>query len=156
MPFGSTIHNGGDKKMSVMLMILIVIILLLVLFGWIWHSLGSIEKPTKFACIIGGLVVVFIVTFVIYNISKIGITYENKESMKLVQNVFVSLFTIINSYIILPYVFKKLEQINNDEIQTKQLKKSIIILVIIILIVGIFESSYLGSIQEGILSMMSK
>ena len=31
-----------------------------------------------------------------------------------------------------------------------------IILAIIILILGIFESSYLGSIQQGILNMMSK
>ena len=92
----------------------------------------------------------------LYNISKIGIVYENKEAMKLIQNVFVSLFTIINSYIILPYVFRKLDQINNEEIEKEQLKKSIIILVIIILAMGIFESSYLGSIQQEILSMMSK
>ena len=135
---------------------LIEIILLLVLLGWTWHSLGNIEKPTKIACIIGGLVVVYIITLVIYNISKIGIVYENKEAMKLIQNVFVSLFTIINSYIILPYVFRKLDQINNEEIEKEQLKKSIIILVIIILVMGIFESSYLGSIQQEILSMMSK
>ena len=144
------------KDMAVVIISLIVIILLLVLFGWTWHSLGNIEKSTKIACIIGGLIVVFIITFVIYNISKIGITYENKEAMKLIQNVFVALFTIINGYIILPYVFKKLDQKNNDEIEKGQLKKSIIILVIIILIVGIFESSYLGSIQQGILSMMNK
>lgn len=142
--------------MAVVIMILIVTILLLVLLGWTWHSLGNIEKPTKIACIIGGLVVVYIITLVIYNISKIGITYDNKETMKLIQNVFVALFTIINSYIILPYVFKKLDQINNDEIEKEQLKKSIIILVVIILIVGIFESSYLGNIQQGILSMISK
>lgn len=142
--------------MAVVIMSLIVIILLLVLFGWTWHSLGSIEKTTKIACIIGGLIVVFIITFVIYNISKIGITYENKEAMKLIRNVFVSLFTIVNSYVILPYSFRKLDQINNDEIEKEHLIKSIIILAIIILILGIFESSYLGSIQQGILNMMSK
>ena len=142
--------------MTIVIMSLIVIILLLVLFGWTWHSLGSIEKTTKIACIIGGLVVVFIITFVVYNISKIGITYENKEAMKLIRNVFVSLFTIVNSYVILPYSFRKLDQINNDEIEKEHLIKSIIILAIIILILGIFESSYLGSIQQGILSMMSK
>ena len=142
--------------MAVVIISLIVIILLLVLFGWTWHSLGSIEKTTKIACIIGGLIVVFIITFVIYNISKIGITYENKEAMKLIRNVFVSLFTIVNSYVILPYSFRKLDKINNDEIEKEHLIKSIIILAIIILILGIFESSYLGSIQQGILSMMSK
>ena len=141
--------------MAVVIMSLIVIILLLVLLGWTWHSLGNIEKPTKIACIIGGILIVYIITLVIYNISKMGIVYENKEAMKLIQNVFVSLFTIINGYIILPFVFRKLDQINNEELEKEQLKKSIIILVIILLILGIFESSYLGNIQQGILSMMS-
>ena len=137
------------------IIISIIVILFLVLLAWTWNSLGNIEKSTKCACIVGGLVVVYIITFIIYNISKIGITYENKEAMRLIQTVFVSLFTIINGYIILPYVFKKLEQINNEEIEKEKLKKSIIILLIIILIVGIFESSYLGNIQQGILSMMN-
>ena len=136
--------------------ILIVVILLLVLLGWMWHSLGSIEKSTKCVCIVGGLIVVYIITFIIYNISKIGITYENKETMKLIQTVFVSLFTIINGYIILPYAFKKLEQINNEEIEKEKLNRSIIILLIVILILCIFESLYLGNIQQGILSMMNK
>ena len=135
--------------------ILIVVILFLVLLRWMWHSLGTIEKSTKCVCIVGGLVIVYIITFIIYNISKIGITYENEEAMKLVQTVFVSLFTIINGYIILPYVFKKLDQINNEEIEKETLKKSIIILLVIILILGIFEKSYFGSIQQGILNIMN-
>ena len=140
--------------MAVMVIGLIVIILFLVLIGWTWHSLGNIEKTTKCICIVGGIVIVYIITLIIYNISKIGITYENKETMKLIQNVYVSLFTIINGYIILPYVFKKLDQINNDEIEKESLKKSVLILLIIILILGVFESSYLGNVQQGILSMM--
>ena len=134
----------------------IIVILLLILLGWTWHNLGSIEKPTKCACIVGGLIVVYIITFIIYNISKIGISYENKEAMKLIQTVFVSLFTIINGYIILPYVFKKLDQINNDEIEKQKLNRSIIILLIIILIVCIFECSYFGNIQQGIINMVNK
>ena len=136
--------------------ILIVVILLLVLLGWTWHSLGGIKKSTKYACIVGGLIVVYIITFIIYNISKIGITYENREVMKIIRTVFVSLFTIINGYIILPYAFKKLDQINNEEIEKEKLKKSIIILLIIIFIIGMLESSYLRNIQQGILSMMNK
>lgn len=135
---------------------LIVVILFIVLLRWMWHSLGGIQKSTKCACMVGGLVVVYIITFVIFNISKIGITYENKEAMKLIQTIFVLLFTIINGYVILPYVFKKLEQVNNEEIDREKLNRSIIILLIIILIVGIFEISYLGNIQQGILNMIKR
>ena len=54
----------------------------------------------------------------------------------------------------LPYIFKKLDQINNDEIEKEKLKKSIIILIIIVVIVGIVEVSYLNNIQQGILVML--
>ena len=134
----------------------IIVALFFILLGWTWHSLGNVEKTTKCACIVGGIVVIYIMTFIIYNISKIGITYENKEAMKLIQTVFVSIFTIINGYITLPYVFRKLDQINNDEIEKQKLNRSIIILLIIILVVSIFECLYLGNIQQGILNMVNK
>ena len=138
------------------IIILIIVILFFVLLGWTWHNLGNINKTTKCNCIVGGLVVVYIITFIIYNISKIGITYENKDTMKIIQTVFVVIFTIINGYIILPYAFKKIEQIYNDEIEKNTLIKSIIILVVIIFMIGIFECSYLGSVQKGILNMITK
>lgn len=135
---------------------IIIGILFLVLLKWMWHSLGSIEKPTKIACMVGGVVVVYILTFIIYNISKIGITYEDKEVMNVIRTVFVILFTIINGYVILPYVFRKLDQINNGEIEKETLTKSIIILLGIILIIAIFEKTYLGNMQQGIIEMMNK
>ena len=136
------------------LIIGIIIILLLVLLGWTWHNLGTIENKTKVICIVVGLVIVYIITFVIFSISKIGINYEDKEVLKTVQTIFVILFTIINGYILLPYIFKKLEQIDNDEIKKEKLIKGIVILVILFIFVAIFEISYLGKIQSGILNMI--
>lgn len=136
------------------LIIGIIIILLLVLLGWTWHNLGTIENKTKVICIVVGLVIVYIITFVIFSISKIGINYEDKEVLKTVQTIFVILFTIINGYILLPYIFKKLEQIDNDEIKKEKLIKGIVILVILFIFVAIFEVSYLGKIQIGILNMI--
>lgn len=136
--------------------LIIIFILLLVLLSWSWHSLGDIEKKTKVAIIVGGLVIVYLITFVIFSISKIGIDYQNKDAMKLIQTIFVMLFTIVNGYIILPYVFKKLNQINNEEIEKEKIIRSLIILAIIFIIIAIFEVSYLGNMQNGILEMMKK
>lgn len=136
--------------------LIIILILLLVLLSWSWYSLGDIEKKTKVAIIVGGLVIVYLITFVIFSISKIGIDYQNKDAMKLIQTIFVMLFTIVNGYIILPYVFKKLNQINNEEIEKEKIIKSLIILAIIFIIIAIFEVSYLGNMQNGILEMMKK
>ena len=136
--------------------ITIMIVLFLVLIGWAWTSLGSIETKTKIICMICGITAVYIITFIIYNISKIGITYENQQVMKTIRNVFVILFTIINGYITLPYTFKKLEQIDNEEMDKETLTKSIIILLIIIVILAIFEVLYLGNSQQTILNMIKK
>ncbi len=136
--------------------LIIILILLLVLLSWSWHSLGDIEKKTKVAIIVGGLVIVYLITFVIFSISKIGIDYKNKDAMKLIQTIFVMLFTIVNGYVILPYVFKKLNQINNEEIEKEKIIRSLIILAIIFIIIAIFEVSYLGNMQNGILEMMKK
>lgn len=136
--------------------LIIILILLLVLLSWSWHSLGDIEKKTKIAIIVGGLVIVYLITFVIFSISKIGIDYKNKDAMKLIQTIFVMLFTIVNGYVILPYVFKKLKQINNEEIEKEKIIRSLIILAIIFIIIAIFEVSYLGNMQNGILEMMKK
>lgn len=134
----------------------IMIVLFLVLIGWTWSSLGNIETKTKIICLICGLIATYIITFIIYNISKIGIIYENQEVMKTIRTVFVILFTIINGYIILPYIFKKLELINNKEMDKEKLTKSLIILLIIIVILAIFEILYLGNSQQTILNMIKK
>ena len=133
--------------------LIIIAILFLVLLGWSWNSLGSIDKKEKIKYIIIGLVLTYLLTFIIYAISKIGIQYDNKEAMKMIRTVFVLLFTIVNGYILLPYSFKKIEKIKNEEIEEEKLKRSIIILLIIIVMLLIFESIYLGNLQQGILKM---
>ena len=133
--------------------LIIIAILFLVLLGWSWNSLGSIDKKEKIKYIIIGLVLTYLLTFIIYAISKIGIRYDNKETMKMIRTVFVLLFAIVNGYILLPYSFKKIEKIKNEEIEEEKLKRSIIILLIIIVMLLIFESIYLGNLQQGILKM---
>ena len=133
--------------------LIIIAILFLVLLGWSWNSLGSIDKKEKIKYIIIGLVLTYLLTLIIYAISKMGIQYDNKEAMKMIRTVFVLLFAIVNGYILLPYSFKKIEKIKNKEIEEDKLKRSIIILLIIIVLLLIFESIYLGDLQQGILKM---
>ena len=94
----------------------IMIVLFLVLIGWTWSSLGNIETKTKIICMVCGIIATYIITFIIYNISKIGITYENQEAMKTIRTVFVILFTI---YEILSLMF--LFIINNSIYQLKEM-----------------------------------
>lgn len=131
---------------------IILAILFIILLRWTWHSLGEIEKNTKVKSIIIGVIIIYIITLIVYLISKIGITYENKEAGNMLQTVFVILFTSINGYIILPYAFKKLNQINNDEINKEKFKKSFIKLSVIIIVLCVIEIFYFKGIQQGILN----
>ncbi len=132
---------------------IIIAIMFLNLIALIWSKLGNIDNKTKTISIIIGIVMVYIITFIIFNISKIGIIYEDPKVMKNIRSVFVMLFTIINSYALLPYFFKKINQINNDEIQKNEFQRSLIILLIIIVTLFIFESIYFGNTQQRILAM---
>ena len=128
----------------------------LVLLGWTWSSLEDIEKTKKIEYIIVGFVVVYIITIIIYQISKIGISYENREIMKAIHNILVLVFSIVNGYILLPYIFKKIVQIQNDEIDDKKFKKSIVILIAVIIILTIIESNYLANAQNETLQIIDR
>ena len=136
--------------------ICIIIVMFLVLLGWTWSSLEDIEKTKKIEYIIVGFVVVYIITIIIYQISKIGISYENREIMKAIQNILVLVFSIVNGYILLPYIFKKIVQIQNDDIDDKKFKKSIVILIAVIIILTIIESNYLANAQNETLQIIDR
>ena len=61
------------------------IVIYFVFFAWTWQSLGFIEKPKKVAFIIIGTVVMFVITLVIFQISKGNIQYQNVEMEKSVR-----------------------------------------------------------------------
>lgn len=132
----------------------IILILFLVLIKWTWHNLGSIEKNKKIAYIIVGILLTFILTSIIYNISKIGITYTDEGVMNTIRNILVIVFTIVNGYILLPYIFKIIDKVNNEEIQKDQLKKKVLLIIVIFIIVLIIEKNYLNNTQLGILQIM--
>lgn len=135
------------------IIISIIAIMIVILIGWTWSSLGNINKKQKIIYIICGIVVVYIFTSIIYGISKIGIIYESQEAKYLIQRIFVLIFTIINGYLLLPYIFRKIDGINNNEIQKETLYKSIKKIIIAIIILFIIEIIYFKNIQNGILKM---
>ena len=132
---------------------LITLIFLLVLLKWLWHNLGEVEKEKKIIFIIAGTTIMFLYTLLIYNISKKGIQYETEEVMNYIKTPLLFLFGVVNGIIILPYVFKKIEKIYNDDIEKKEFHRAIAIVLIIICFLSIFETNYLKTTQQGILNM---
>ena len=65
------------------IIILVAIVIYAILITWIWKSLGYIEKSKKILYIAVGLLIMYIITLIIFNISKNGKTYQNIESEKI-------------------------------------------------------------------------
>ena len=81
-----------------MTLILIGAILIFVVsMIWMWHNLGNIEKPRKVAFIIIGLLIMYVLTVILYNMCSSHITYPSDEIQKTVSNTLILVFTGLNA-----------------------------------------------------------
>ncbi|MCI8411384.1 MAG: hypothetical protein HFJ40_02885 [Clostridia bacterium] len=135
------------------IIIIIIIAIYIILISWIWQSMRDIDRTKKVVFIAIGIFVVFLITLIIFNISKTGINYQNDDSKKVVRNILVSVFTGINSLIIMPYISKLLNKVHENEIEKETFSKRVVIILIVFLICMFFECGYLKDTQEGILKI---
>ena len=132
--------------------IIVIIILYLVVIAWSWSSLEDTEKPKKLLIIFAGIVVVFLITQMVFSISKDGVTYERLDIEKSVRQLIVLLFTGLNS-LVLPFLSKNFKRRENGEIEANVFKVRMIIILVVFLICLFLECGYMTSIQEGILKV---
>lgn len=133
--------------------IMIALVIYFVLIAWTWHSLGFIEKNKKVTFILIGIILMYLITLIIFQITKSGIQYPNIEMQKKVQNVLVSIFAGINGIIVMPQIGKLLEKIKEDEIKREELTKKLVILLVLFGICVLIEVGYLKDTQQGILKI---
>lgn len=134
------------------LVIFITILIYLILIVWTWHNLGFIEKPKKIAFIIIGIILTYLITQIIFQISKGNITYPNDAIAGDIRNILVAIFSGINGLILMPIIAKNLDKINEDEIEKEVVSKRFIIIFVIFIICTFIECGYMKTTQEGILN----
>ena len=134
------------------LIIIGIIIIYLLVVIWTWTSLEDIEKKSKILIIFIGIIVVFLVTQIVFSISKNGIVYGNEDIEKSISIVIMLLFTGINS-LLLPFLGRNLKRRADGEIDNNILKLRIIIILVIFLMCLFLECGYMKDIQEGILNI---
>ena len=136
---------------------LVTIGIMIILFFWTKNNIKSIEDTNLVIKMISIVVIgVIITTLIIFGISKIGITYPNKQIYKEVKKVALLLFIPINGLICLPQIAKIVGNIEDKEIENEKIKKRIIILGVLIFIAIIFEIGYLKDFQNGIIQLLNK
>ena len=138
------------------LIIIGVILIFVISIVWTWHNLGNIEKPRKVAFIIIGLLITYLVTMLLYNLSNPDITYPSEEIQKTVANTLILVFTGLNALIFLPLIANVLDKILEEEIEKTQAKRRIIIILVIFVVCIFVEKGYLESTQEGIMNIYNE
>ena len=133
------------------IIILVSIIIFVILITWCWHNLGKIEKGKKIVYIILGLILIYVITSIVFGISKNNIEYPNVDIKNTIANMLILIFTGLNGLIVMPYIARQIDRINEKEINKQNFTKKIIIFAIIFLICLIFECGYLADTQKGII-----
>ena len=127
-----------------------IIIIYLLVIAWSWNSLEETETPKKLLVIFAGIVAVFLITQIVFSMSKSGVNYENNDIEKSVGQVIVLLFTGVNSLVI-PFITRTFKKKENGEIEDNVFKVRMIIICVIFLICLFLECGYMTDTQEGIL-----
>ena len=126
---------------------LIIIVIYLISIAAIWTSLENEGKTKKISIIIIGILAMFLITNIIFNISKSTINYENIELQKNMRQIILWLFTGLNS-LFLPVTIRNIVKTKNGEQYENALKVKILVLAIIFILVMILECGYIKDIQE--------
>ena len=87
--------------------IITAMIVYFILIAWTWQSLGSIENTKKVVMIVIGIILVYGITWIIFQTTKEGIDYQNIEMQNSVQNMLVAIFSGINGMIVMPQMARK-------------------------------------------------
>jgi len=132
------------------------IVIFAILIKWVLHNMSSLENKTKAIYLVAGIIVVSVISFILFNISKGGVTYPNEEVFKQIRKMLLLLFIPMNGLVILPYLASIIEKVKLEEIESEELKKKIIIFAIILIVAVIFECKYLTNSQLGILAFYHK
>ena len=130
----------------------ISIILFLVLSIIIYNGLNGMNQKKKIIIFFIEIIVCFVFTTILFNLSSIGIEYLNSKNKGIAMRTLVAIFTPINGIILLPNITRIINESQNGEINKeeckKRLKKSLIVFILLVII----EFVYLKNTQIGILS----
>ena len=134
------------------LITIISIILFLVLSIIIYNGLNGMNQKKKIIIFFIEIIVCFVFTTILFNLSSIGIEYLNSKNKGIAMRTLVAIFTPINGIILLPNITRIINESQNGEINKeeckKRLKKSLIVFILLVII----EFVYLKNTQIGILN----
>lgn len=133
-----------------------IIVLFVVLLFWTWNNSKDFqENKAKIKFILIGLILLSMVTFILFNLSKIGIDYPNEDIMKEIRKIALLLFIPINGFLTLPHIASIKTEIQLGAKEEEKIKRKIILIAIVWIIAIIIETIYLKDFQKGIIQIIN-
>ena len=137
-------------------MYFIIFILFVFFIVFAWNSTREFETPVMRISFLGvGTLFITIITLLIFQISKIGVTYPKEEMIGEVRKIVLLMFIPINGLIVLTQSASSFAQIKSGIVTKKKMNKRIKILAIIFAILIILECIYFKNIQNGIINLIN-
>lgn len=138
------------------MMFVISIILYAITITMISHQMYSFTRKQKIQFISVGVVVIFIVTIILCQVSASQIQEEIVEKVAITKQASVLLFAPILSIIVLPFLGNTWNEYKIKQIEEAQVKKRLLVLVVIIILVLVLGMGYIQNFQLGLLQSASK
>ena len=132
------------------------VILFIILIIWSWHSLEDIEKTIKILYLIVEIAITLIITYVIFIISQGNIQYPSEEIENSIRTTLILLFAGVNGCILVPYTSKILAKVKQNEIDSKELRRKILVILVLIILIVLVEKNYMADTQDGILKVFNQ
>ena len=133
--------------------IILILMIYVIAATWTWNNLGQIEKNKKIIVILAGLITSYLITLIVFALSKNSINYESIIIEKNIKNIILAIFTGANACIFMPYISKQLEKIHEGEIEKEKFTQKMMVIFVIIIILLSFECGYMKTTQQGILKI---
>ena len=124
-----------------------IIILNIVAISIVLKSLGDIEIKNKIAITLLGVILMYAILYIIYNISSANV---DKNIITASRQLILFTFLPINILCILVPILLQFKKLKNKEINEQKFKFKIILFIIIGIIILFIENMYIKDIQHGI------
>lgn len=134
---------------------IISIVIYIIAVLMIWTNIYEFKKEKKIKFIFTGIIIIFIVTWIIVLFSSSGIEIE-KSYLKVANTTSLLIFSPVNTILALPYLGNILNKYKQKRLGEENVKRRLIILGVVLLIVTIIEINYIKTFELGLLSSVMK
>ena len=137
-------------------MYFIIGIIIVFYIVWLWSSTKGFENVTvRVSYMFIGTLFLTILCLIIFQISKIGVTYPKNEMIGQDRKIVLLIFVPLNGFVILTQCAAIMIQIKSGMVAKEKIDKKLITLAIIFTIMIVIQFFYYKKIQYGIIDIIN-